>query len=87
MVSFRLSEEEYESLRHICMTVGARSLSDVARDAVHQLIGAAAAPKNDLEAQLRMLNERVDVLDHEVRHLAGLVREGDTTSATFDAAN
>src|SRR5882672_9088259 len=73
MVSFRLSEEEYEGLRHICMAVGARSLSDIARDAVQKLLGNGAEPKNDEEARLRLLYERMDALDHEVKRLAALV--------------
>ena len=45
MVSFRLSEEEYEGLKHICLTVGARSLSDIARDAVQRLLSNGTEPR------------------------------------------
>lgn len=83
MVSFRLSEEEYESLREICLTAGARSLSDIARDAVHRLIGNGGEQKKDIESQLRLLNERIDVIDQEVRRLAGRL---EPHAATFDAA-
>jgi hypothetical protein len=86
MVSFRLSEEEYESLRHICLTAGARSLSDIARDAVHRLIGNGAEQKNDLETQLRLLNERMDAIDEEIRRLAGRVQPAAAAPATFDAS-
>jgi hypothetical protein len=86
MVSFRLSEEEYESLRHICVTAGARSLSDIARDAVHRLIGNGPEQKKDLEAQFRLLNERIDAIDEEVRRLAGRVEPRVAAPATFDAA-
>jgi hypothetical protein len=86
MVSFRLSEEEYESLRHICLTAGARSLSDIARDAVHRLIGNGGEQKKDLETQLRLLNERIDAIDQEVRRLAGRVEPRASSPATFDAA-
>jgi len=34
MISFRLSEDEYASLRSLCENEGARSVSDLARDAV-----------------------------------------------------
>ena len=73
MVSFRLSEEEYEGLKHICMTVGARSLSDIAREAVQRLLSNGAEPKSDGDAQMRVLHERMDALDQEVKRLAGLV--------------
>jgi hypothetical protein len=88
MVSFRLSEEEYESLRDICMTAGARSLSDIARDAVHQLIGSGGDPKKDkdIETQVRLLNERMDAIDQEVRRLAAKLEPHAAAPVTFDAA-
>ena len=86
MVSFRLSEEEYESLKDICLTAGARSISDIARDAVHRLIGNEGEQKKDLETQLRLLNERIDAIDQEVRRLAGRVESHAATPATFDAS-
>ena len=38
LVSFRLSEEEYEWLRHVAAAHGVRSLSDMARSAVRQAL-------------------------------------------------
>ena len=38
LISFRLSEEEYESLRALCVTEGARSVSDYARSALCQVM-------------------------------------------------
>ena len=87
MVSFRLSEEEYEGLRRICMTVGARSLSDIARDAVQRLLNNGTEPKSDGEAKLHALYERMDALDHEVKRLAGLVDQHDTVAAAHDGVN
>ncbi|HUJ21952.1 MAG TPA: hypothetical protein VLX58_10545 [Bryobacteraceae bacterium] len=73
MVSFRLSEEEYESLKHTCVAAGARSLSDVARDAVQRMLDNGAEPKKDLEREVRLLSHRMDELDHELKRLAQLV--------------
>ncbi|HKW98200.1 MAG TPA: hypothetical protein VJN43_10735 [Bryobacteraceae bacterium] len=84
MVSFRLSEEEYEGLRQICLTVGARSLSDIARDAVHRLLGEETEPRKDVDAELRLLGEKMNALDQEVKRLAGLVDQ--PASAACDAA-
>ena len=86
MVSFRLSEEEYEGLKHICMTVGARSLSDIARDAVQQLLSSGTEPKSGGDPTLRLLYERMDALDQEVKRLAALVDRHDTKTVTADAA-
>jgi len=89
MISFRLSEEEYEGLKRICVRLGARSLSDIARDAVQQLLNNGAELKNDGSAQLRVLYERIDALDREVKRLAGLVdnRNTATVTAAADSAN
>ena len=86
MVSFRLSEEEYEGLKHICMTAGARSLSDIARDAVQRLLGNATENKADNDAQLRVLYEKLDALELEVKRLAALVGQPATAAAIADAA-
>jgi hypothetical protein len=86
MVSFRLSEEEYDGLKHICMTVGARSLSDIARDAVQRLLSNGTEPKVDNDTQLRLLYERMDALDHEVKRLAALVDPSDTAAPKAEAA-
>jgi len=85
MVSFRLSEEEYEGLKHICMTVGARSLSDIAREAVQRLLSNGAEPKSDGDAQMRALHQRMDALDQEVKRLAGLVAHRFTVTAESES--
>jgi hypothetical protein len=38
LVSFRLSEEEYEWLRHVAAAHGVRSISDMARSAVRKAL-------------------------------------------------
>lgn len=87
MVSFRLSEEEYAGLKHICIMVGARSLSDIARDAVHRLLSNGTEPKSDGDEQLRLLYARMDALDHEVKRLAGLLDHHNTAAVAAGSAN
>ena len=38
MISVRLSEEEYLALRHLCLLTGARSVSDLTRDAMRAVL-------------------------------------------------
>ena len=38
MISVRLSEEEYVALRHMCLLTGARSVSDLTRDAMRAVL-------------------------------------------------
>jgi hypothetical protein len=37
-ISIRISEEEFLSLKHLCSVTGARSVSDVTRDAMRVLL-------------------------------------------------
>jgi len=63
MISFRLSARDYERLREFRVMRGARSISELARAAVSELIGSLSRPSdealetrvNELEGQLRML--------------------------------
>jgi len=87
MISFRLSEEEYEGLKNVCVALGARSLSDIARDAVHRLLDDGTAPKRNVETELQLLGEKMAALDQEVRRLAGLVGQSGGVPRALDAAN
>lgn len=69
MVSFRLSPEEYAYCRRACTSVGVRSLSELARVAIHQFVGMRQdnAP---LDNQVTYLRDRVRFLSREVEGLA-----------------
>jgi hypothetical protein len=41
MISVRLSDEEYTALRRLCLVTGARSVSDMTRDAMRVLLDGA----------------------------------------------
>jgi Arc/MetJ-type ribon-helix-helix transcriptional regulator len=68
MISVRLSEEEYSSLQQLCEATGARSVSDLTRDAVRALMQSSAAPglsRNDVEefrSQIAKLNRKLEEL-------------------------
>jgi hypothetical protein len=63
MISFRLSARDYERVREFRVARGARSISELARTAVSELIGSLAQPSDgalegrvhELEGQLRIL--------------------------------
>lgn len=74
MISFRLSEDEYASLRQVCENEGARSVSDLARDAVHRLI--VKDTQSDVELTLRELQGRLDTLDLQVQRLSIAANQG-----------
>lgn len=68
MISFRLSEDEYASLRSLCENEGARSVSDLARDAVHRLM--VKNSQSDIELTLREMQGRLNTLDLQVQRLS-----------------
>jgi hypothetical protein len=73
MISFRLSPEEYEHFREVCLTQGTRSFSEMARAAVNKLAqdpDAAYATNGAVESRLRNLETRVQVLAAELRRLS-----------------
>ena len=78
-VSVRLSEQEYQKLLSCCVNRGARSLSDLAREAMQGLLATSDSSRNGnaagdaLEMELEKLYGRMQELDHEVKRLAGLV--------------
>jgi len=71
MISFRLSEEEYAGLRTLCENEGARSVSDLARDAVSRLMRKES--ETQVETVLRTLEGRMDTLDLQVQRLTAAV--------------
>ncbi len=81
MISIRLSDDEFIKVREACRVTGARSISDLARDAMRRLV--AGAPIRDeigedgLGARVEDLYQRVSHLQEQVSRLSLLVREGD----------
>ena len=72
MISVRMSEEEFSTLRRMCVATGARSLSDMAREAMRGLLNGANqetatdATKNEYHAQMKDLEQKVERLSAEV---------------------
>ena len=77
LVYFRVSEDEFQQFNQMCATVGARSISDLARSAIQRMIhdGNHAVPGNDpVAAKLTVLETIVGDLDRKVQHLTTLLR-------------
>lgn len=72
IVSIRMSEEEFTTLRRICVATGARSLSDLAREAMRGLMSGAKqestgeASRIEYSAQMRDLEQKVEKLSAEI---------------------
>ncbi len=74
VVSFRLSDDEYESLRQVSLAEGARSVSDYARVALCRLLGGPREAGGDgIEAKVVQLDGQMQALQNELRHLQAMV--------------
>jgi hypothetical protein len=70
MISFRLTAEEYEQFRELCFKHGSRSVSELARTAVHSLLNQPAAiSQAGLESRIMEVEGRLHMLALEVRRL------------------
>jgi hypothetical protein len=84
IVSVRVTDEEYRQLRAVCLLRGARSVSDLARQAIRGLFWAKGESGEsgtegalDLSVRMAIVEEQVARLAEE---LAQLKRSGDTQS-------
>lgn len=72
IVSFRVSEEEYQDLVSLCLRRQARSISDFAR-----LVTLSQFEVNGSDAKaesaLQQIERKLGVIDREVRRLAELI--------------
>jgi len=72
MVSVRLSEDEYLALRELCSTTGARSVSDLTRDAMRAFLKGAAREDtlhsrlSEFCVQMNHLGRRLDELAEKI---------------------
>jgi hypothetical protein len=71
-ISIRLSHEEFSDLERFCIEGGARSISDVARNAICGFLNHAhqenklISTMNEYSAQVRELEQRVERLIAEI---------------------
>ena len=78
MISIRISDEEYEGLRSLCLSQGARSVSDLARTAMNQMLHITSDPANtgsSVELRFQELHGRLNLLDRRIEQLAGRLQE------------
>jgi Arc/MetJ-type ribon-helix-helix transcriptional regulator len=72
MISVRVSEEEYSAFRRLCLVAGARSVSDLTRDAMRMLLNSTNREDvlgihvNEFRAQMRSLDRNIEQLAAEI---------------------
>ena len=74
MISIRLSEEEYSALRRLCSVTGARSVSDLTRDALRALLNGkeqqdgVGTQVNEFRAEIRGMDRKIEQLASDIEH-------------------
>ncbi|MDR3718107.1 MAG: hypothetical protein P4K98_04845 [Bryobacteraceae bacterium] len=80
MVSIRLSDDEFIRVREACRMKGARSISDLARDAICRRVAGPSVREitgeDGLCARVEDLDHRINHLQEQVSILATLVGDG-----------
>jgi hypothetical protein len=74
LVTFRLDPEEYAALRRVCVTTGARSMSEFAREAVLMNVDASGA-KATLGGDLVTLTSRLQELAKQLKAADALIEK------------
>jgi len=68
MISIRLSDEEYIGLKRLCTVSGARSVSDLAREAMRILLNGASkddsigARVDEVRVHMRSIDRKIEEL-------------------------
>jgi len=68
-ICVRLSEEEYISLTNLCQITGARSVSDLTRDAMSDFLDGADAGQT-LGNRMETFSAQLDALNRKVSEIA-----------------
>ena len=88
MLSIRLSHPEYEELKNLCLVNNARSISDLARRAITQLLSQdGGLPDDRLNTHVSELSRKVHSLDREVERLSRIVEPSLAPRTIPDTAN
>jgi hypothetical protein len=72
LIYFRVSEEEFLQFSRMCQSVGARSLSDLARSALHGMV-RQGSDDAALETRLKTFDALISVLNDRLREMDGLL--------------
>ena len=82
IVSFRLSEEEYDSLKSISELSGARSVSDFTRSVACQNNDINKDEKEAIQEILSALKDKIELIDKSINKLTKMQDEKNATDYT-----
>jgi hypothetical protein len=92
LVYFRLSEDEFQELNELCRDASARSISDVARQAVQNMIQnhrkqPSAEPAVAVQVNMERLVEMIEHLIQRVQGCDSLLDRGSVESRPAEEFN
>ena len=73
MISVRLSEEEYSSFKDLCSEIGARSISDLARDSMFALLkglnpgDGSSISRSEFRVHMKRLDRKLERLAARIK--------------------
>lgn len=73
LITFRVTVEEYEALREICILKGVRSLSELTRGTVLQQLSADSPSRSLLFGDLVTLVSALEQIDDALKELSGRI--------------
>ncbi len=83
MISFRLTDEEYERFRRLCLARGLRNVSELVRSAVNQMLENSPVPDSEIEFRVGRLESQVADLNFAVEDIERRIGgEGFTRAAS-----
>jgi hypothetical protein len=88
LVYFRVSEDEFRQFVSVCEEAGARSVSDLARNAVQRLIadGRRHREDQDIDEKIRVLDRLIAAVTEQLQLLSvSQVRDGSVLETASDA--
>ena len=88
LVYFRITEDEFHQFAGVCEQAGARSISDLARNAVQRLIaeGNRERENHDLAPKMQSLEKLIAEVTAQLQMLTTLREAGGVLEASADSA-
>jgi hypothetical protein len=87
LVYFRVSEDEFRQFVSVCEEAGARSISDLARNAVQRLIadGRRHREDHDIDEKIRVLERLIAAVTEQLQLLSVNQTRNESVLAATDA--
>ena len=72
-ISLRLSEREFDALKHLYALHGARSISEFIRATMNRIIDENPSDEHALDVKVQEMDGKLTILDGEVARLTALL--------------